>query len=278
MDNIMYTIEKQLPNLTKAQKRIAAELLNNTKQAIHYSTDELAARCDVSHAAISRFCYLFDFYGLKDLQISLAKDVSYLGDLKLVSPEAKEFSNNIPENVFAQLSIALKNTFEMIDADVVMEAAQALYKANKVYLYGIGASSIVAQDFLQKLLRVQVDAVFYEELDLMRLHLLQGTEADLFIAISYSGKKAEVIKVAQQAKKQGIPILAITKDTASPLAKLATFLLTVAGLETKFRSSALSSRIVQLYIVDVLFHTHAALLGPEKMEILQETYDILHKE
>ena len=278
MDNIMYTIEKQLPNLTKAQKRIAAELLNNTKQAIHYSTDELAARCDVSHAAISRFCYLFDFYGLKDLQISLAKDVSYLGDLKLVSPEAKEFSNNIPENVFAQLSIALKNTFEMIDADVVMEAAQALYKANKVYLYGIGASSIVAQDFLQKLLRVQVDAVFYEELDLMRLHLLQGTENDLFIAISYSGKKAEVIKVAQQAKKQGIPILAITKDAASPLAKLATFLLTVAGLETKFRSSALSSRIVQLYIVDVLFHTHAALLGPEKMEILQETYDILHKE
>jgi len=275
MDNIAYKIEKQLPHLTKAQRRIAEELLNNTKQAIHYSTDELASKTQVSHAAISRFCYLFDFYGLKDLQISLAHDLSYLDDFKVVSPESKEFSQNIAENVFAQTTIAMKETYEKLEADIVMAVAKQMFKSRKIYLYGIGASAIVAQDFLQKLLRVQADAVIFEEYDLMKIGFLQANAQDVLIAVSYSGKKQEVVTLAKQAQKQGVPVIAITKDIHSELAQLATYVLVVAGLESEFRSSALSSRIVQLYVVDVIFHTYCALLGPEKMNVLQKTYDIL---
>lgn len=275
MNNIAYKIEKQLPNLTKAQRRIAEELLTNTKEAIHYSTDELASQCQVSHAAISRFCYLFDFYGLKDLQISLAQDITYLDDFKLVSPESKEFSENIAENVFAQTTIAMKNTYEMLESEVILEATRLMFHAKKIYLYGIGASSIVARDFLQKLLRIQVDATIFEEYDMMRLSLIQASQMDVLIAVSYSGKKEEVVRLAKQAHNQGVPIIAITKDGDSELAQLATYVIPVAGLESEFRSSALSSRIVQLYVVDVLFHTYCALLGPERVELVQTTFDVI---
>ncbi|MGL5042282.1 MAG: MurR/RpiR family transcriptional regulator [Culicoidibacterales bacterium] len=278
MDNIIYEIHERMEKLTKKQKKIATELLENPQEAIYYSTEQLASICDTSHAAISRFCYLFDFYGLKDLQISLARELSLMDEYTIISPESADFSANIPENVLGQTTIALKDTYKILKESQVMAAAHKILEARSIYLAGIGASDLVAQDFLHKLLRIQKDAKVFADKDLRKISLLQATKNDVVIAISYSGQKAEILDIVRQAKSQGVPIIAIVQGGTSTLAKAADIKLEVAGLEKDFRSSALTSRIVQLYVVDVVYHTCCALLGTEKMAALQNTYDIIRKE
>ena len=277
MDNIIYQIHERMEKLTKKQKRIATELLENPQEAIYYSTEQLASICDTSHAAISRFCYLFDFYGLKDLQISLARELSLMDEYTIISPESDDFSANIPENVLGQTTIALKDTYKMLKEDQVKKAAERILASKSIYLTGIGASDLVAQDFLQKLLRIQKDAKMFQDNDLRKIALLQATKNDVVIAISYSGEKEEVLDVVRQVKEQGVPIIAIVKAGDSTLAQQADIVLEVAGLEKDFRSSALTSRIVQLYVVDVVYHTCCALIGTDKVNALQKTYDIIRK-
>lgn len=277
MDNIIYQIHERMEKLTKKQKRIATELLENPQEAIYYSTEQLASICDTSHAAISRFCYLFDFYGLKDLQISLARELSLMDEYTIISPESDDFSANIPENVLGQTTIALKDTYKMLKEDQVKKAAERILASKSIYLTGVGASDLVAQDFLQKLLRIQKDAKMFLDNDLRKIALLQATKNDVVIAISYSGEKEEVLDVVRQVKEQGVPIIAIVKAGDSTLAQQADIVLEVAGLEKDFRSSALTSRIVQLYVVDVVYHTCCALIGTDKVNALQKTYDIIRK-
>lgn len=277
MDNIIYQIHERMEKLTKKQKRIATELLENPQEAIYYSTEQLASICDTSHAAISRFCYLFDFYGLKDLQISLARELSLMDEYTIISPESDDFSANIPENVLGQTTIALKDTYKMLKEDQVKKAAERILASKSIYLTGVGASDLVAQDFLQKLLRIQKDAKMFQDNDLRKIALLQATKNDVVIAISYSGEKKEVLDIVRQVKEQGVPIIAIVKAGDSTLAQQADIVLEVAGLEKDFRSSALTSRIVQLYVVDVVYHTCCALIGTDKVNALQKTYDIIRK-
>lgn len=277
MDNIIYQIHERMEKLTKKQKRIATELLENPQEAIYYSTEQLASICDTSHAAISRFCYLFDFYGLKDLQISLARELSLMDEYTIISPESDDFSANIPENVLGQTTIALKDTYKMLKEDQVKKAAERILASKSIYLTGVGASDLVAQDFLQKLLRIQKDAKMFLDNDLRKIALLQATKNDVVIAISYSGEKKEVLDIVRQVKEQGVPIIAIVKAGDSTLAQQADIVLEVAGLEKDFRSSALTSRIVQLYVVDVVYHTCCALIGTDKVNALQKTYDIIRK-
>jgi DNA-binding MurR/RpiR family transcriptional regulator len=201
-----------------------------------------------------------------------------MDEYTVISPESDDFSANIPENVLGQTTIALKDTYKILKEKQVMEAAHKILKAKSIYLAGIGASDLVAQDFMHKLLRIQKDAKVFTDKDLRKISLLQATKNDVVIAISYSGQKEEILDIVKQAKSQGVSIIAIVRGGMSPLAVAADITLEVAGLEKDFRSSALTSRIVQLYVVDVVYHTCCALLGTEKMAALQKTYDIIRKE
>lgn len=114
-------------------------------------------------------------------------------------------------------------------------------------------------------------------MDLRRVALLQMKKQDVVIAISYSGEKPEILDVVQKARDRGIRVIAITRTGETTLASLAHITFDVAAFEKDFRSSALTSRISQLYVVDTLFHTCCALLGDEKMVALQETYAIIRR-
>lgn len=275
MDSLIYRIHEKMPTLTKAQKRIALGLLDKPQEAIYYSTEVLALKCEVSHAAISRFCYLFNFYGLKDLQISLALELSLIDDETIISPESEDFSVNIAENVLGQTTFALKDTYKRLKKQEIKKAAELILHSQRIYLAGIGASNIVAQDLCQKLLRIEKDARIYAEYDLNRIALVQATANDILVLISYSGEKKEILQLAKQAKAKQLKILAIVKAGSSRLAEMADIVLNVAALEKDFRGSALTSRIVQLYVVDVIFHTCCAQLGATTMERLTTTFNVI---
>ena len=77
---------------------------------------------------------------------------------------------------------------------------------------------------------------------------------DVALAISYSGETKEVIICAQNAKKKGIPVIAITKASINNnIADLSDVVLHVPEVEKSLREGAISSRISQLAIIDMLY-------------------------
>ena len=79
-------------------------------------------------------------------------------------------------------------------------------------------------------------------------------KGDIAIAISYSGETKEVLKCVENAKKDGIPVIAITKSSINnTLADMSDIVLRVPFVEKSLREGAMSSRISQLAVIDMLF-------------------------
>lgn len=126
-------------------------------------------------------------------------------------------------------------------------------KSRKICIYGIGASAIIAQDFKQKLTRIDywcdIGCSFDEQVTLSA----NLSPKDVVIAISNTGQTKDIVYSTQLAKKKGAKIISITKYGDNPVSNLADVKLFVSSSEKTIRSGAMSSRIAMLSIIDILY-------------------------
>ncbi len=277
MDGIFYKIDQQKDNLSNSFKQIANLILEDPDKIIWSTIEEFAKACDVSNATITRFCQHFGFGGFKELKTKLTQEFSIQNSTTAFEPESKEFKEDIMGNLLKRNIAALMDTEKILSKEKVLKAAKLINDSQKIMCAGIGASDLVAQDLMHKLLRIQKTAFVYNDNDLRKVALSQFKESDLLIAISYSGKKREILELVKQAKEQNVPIISITRVGKTEVGILSTVNIEVAAFENDFRSSALSSRIVQLYAADVLFYTFQLNFQDEPMIKLRNTYDIIRK-
>jgi len=76
---------------------------------------------------------------------------------------------------------------------------------------------------------------------------------DVVIAVSHSGSNQDVLQAARIAKSNEATVIGITSHLQSPLGQVADILLHGMAREVNYRSEAMSSRLVHLAIIDVLY-------------------------
>jgi DNA-binding MurR/RpiR family transcriptional regulator len=148
---------------------------------------------------------------------------------------------------------SLENTRKLIDTNILQACVDLIYGANTICLFGMGSSLLVAKDAYLKFLRMNKPCLINEDWHAQLLQARNIKKEDLAIVISYSGLTEEVLKCASTVKQKGAPIIAITRFEDSPLSRMADYNLSVAATEFIFRSGAMSSRIAQLNIIDILY-------------------------
>lgn len=277
VQGILYRIEQSLDRITNTGRSLGLFILENPSEVVWLTSKELAEKVNVSKSAITRFCKSFGISNYSELKILISKEISTKEENISKGFGSKEFRKNIPINLYNQIQSSLKDTAYMISNDKIMKAAEMLHKAKTVMCSGIGASYLVAEDLTQKLLRLQKRVFSHYENDLKKIALSGFDKDDLLVAVSYSGKKQEILDLAKTAKERGIPIIAISRYGTTPLSKIADVTLNVASFEHEFRIGALSSRISQLYLVDVLFYTYGLFFEQKATENLRKTYDLINK-
>ena len=135
----------------------------------------------------------------------------------------------------------------------VAACVELIRKARTILLFGIGASLCVARDAYLKFLRVDKPCVLNDDWHSQLLQARNATGEDVGIVFSYSGQTSEMIECMKALKENGTPSIAITRSAPSPVAKLADYRLHTATNEFTFRMGALSSRMAQLNVVDILY-------------------------
>ena len=110
-----------------------------------------------------------------------------------------------------------------------------------------------AKDFYLKLIRIGKMCNISDDLHSQILYSSTMTKDDLAVVISYSGLTEEMITCAKQAKEKGAKVIAITRSSGSKLGRYADVILEVAATELIVRSGAMSSRISQLNMIDILY-------------------------
>jgi len=249
--------------LGAAEKRIANLLKENSQEIIHLTITELAEKSDVSEATVVRFARKLGFKGYQDLKIAFAQEM--ISPLQSIHEEITE-SDKIPEvlsKIFQSVIQTLSHTRDVLDVTEVEKAAEAILRARKIVVFGLGNSAPVAMDAQHKFLRTGVECAAYCDNHMQVIVASHLTPEDVAIGISHSGSSKDIAEALQIAKECGATTICITNYGKSPVLKYSDIHLYTASQETRYRILALASRIAQLSIIDTLY-VYVALRKKEK--------------
>ncbi|MHA1713342.1 MAG: SIS domain-containing protein [Candidatus Ranarchaeia archaeon] len=106
----------------------------------------------------------------------------------------------------------------------ILSFLNAIEKAQRIYLVGVGKTGLIAKSFAMSLLRADKESFVVGE-SLMP----SPTMNDLIIAVSGSGESMYPIKTAKLGKQLGSSVIAITSNVESSLAKIADRVICIPG-------------------------------------------------
>ena len=279
MNNVLSSIRNSLNQLKRAEKRVAESVLRDPHQVIRYTITELADKADTSEPTVVRFCRKMGLQGYMDLRLSLARDLPSAQYIHEAVAE-QDSPVQVMEKIFSANQEALGNTLNKIDINVFDQAVNILTHARRIEFYGSGGSGSVARDAHHKFFRLGVPCIAYEDSHMQVMSAALLASDCVVIAISATGSSRDVIDSIQIAKKSGAQTIGITGREKSPLGRICDHNLSVYSEETAIWLAPMSTRIVQLVLLDALFVSVANKklkgirenLGKVKQSLIEKRY------
>lgn len=275
-DNII----KLYNTLTNSEMVIADYILNNKNNIHEFTVHGLARQCGVSAATVTRFCHSLGYEGFGEFKFDIAQSIFLQRSAKKEELDTPDLYEQVyPEDSLEQKckklcninKQALDQTLEMLDISAVRTAVALLLKANHVYCFGQGNSSIAAMDAYGRF--ISVTSKFHWVPD---AHLQADTAAtlkknDVVLYFSFSGNTRELSEIGKLMKKGEGKLILVTRFPNSPGAAFADVLLLCGANESVKQQGSVAVKISQLFIIDALYNEYCALDMEKTKENRQKT-------
>ncbi|MGL4848663.1 MAG: MurR/RpiR family transcriptional regulator [Clostridium sp.] len=252
---VIEVIKVKYDKFTNSEKRIGDYILKNYREFIELSSKEIGEKTDTSGATVVRFCKKIELDGLDKLKIELAKEIENESEIEEIDPILHEDDSvkDIVKKVYSNVDIALKRTLELIDIDNLEKILKEIRRAENIYIYAIGASSLSAYDLYHKFNRVNKRCFFNFDANMNLEFSAHTNQNDIAIAISYSGQSKEVNLAVENVKKNNTKVISIVKEGDSKLKSLSDYTLNIPNNEKRIRVGAVSSKFSQMFYADLLY-------------------------
>ncbi|MFQ3229111.1 MurR/RpiR family transcriptional regulator [Reinekea sp.] len=237
--------------LSPALERIAKYVKKAPETVIYQTITELSENAKSSEASVIRFCRDIGFSSYADFKMALAIELnSQKGELSENGNHGGLASTPLPS---ANETIsALAATAELIECDDIKQCADWIAHAKSVDIYGVGASSIIANYAEYRMLRLGITSRAFSDMHLGLMSAVKRGKRDVVICISSSGSTVDIVKAAKLAQENGARVIGISNTRKSPLAKEADSLLVASSPESPLTAGNLSSKAGQLLLIDVI--------------------------
>ncbi len=255
-------VHDRFDGMSRAYQRISEYLTQNPNEVAVRSVNALAARCGIHASSFVRFAQSLGYAGFKDLQVLFQRRLSTAapgfearrkaleGELKL--REDRSELGFLRDLVVRDIA-SLQDLLDRIDAGELSRASQLIEAADTVYLAGQLRSEPVASLMRYILTMLGKRCVLLDASGGLATHIARTmTSADVLIAVSFRFYATEVVNIAEDCAQAGVPIIAISDSTLSPLMKSASILFAVPEHDYTFsRSLAAPMCLAQALMVGV---------------------------
>ncbi len=242
---------------TKAERKVANFVMESPRDAMYMSITDLAQRCGVGDTTVFRFCRTLKLNGYQDFKMTLAQSLSSTDSINNMTLSDEINISDSSEEVCRKLLstdiTALNQTFDMINTEDIRTATDMIENARMIHFFGVGSSAIMANEAKNKFSRIMPNIMFTLDSHMQAMASALLGEQDLAIAFSYSGSTKDMIEILKRAKQNRAKTICITRYAESPLTAYADIVLLCGANEGPFQGGSLSSRVAQLYLLDVLY-------------------------
>lgn len=242
--------------LTDVEKRIAAYILAHPEEVISATAKEIGEQTQSSAPSVVRFIKKIGYSSVNEFKLSINSEKNEKRDQKYDDVNLADSFEVTKRKLCNNAILTLEETSEVLKQEQIKTIVHLLEEKEVLFVFGIGASSIIAEDIYQKWGRIGKIIFFEKDLHILTAMLSSHQANSAIWLVSNSGQTREVIKAAQIAKKINIPIIAQTMLGKNPLSKLADHLIqTSIPKEAFLRSAATNSLFAQLLVVDTIFYS-----------------------
>jgi DNA-binding MurR/RpiR family transcriptional regulator len=257
--NILVRIESVLEELPKSEKKVAQYIIGNADDIVRMTVHELAAKANASSSAVIRLCRSVGVEGYSELKLSLSSQSSHSLKSGFYDIEPNENIQSIKEKIVSNSVEVIKETAMELNEKIVDQTIECIKNADVIYVYGLGASSLVADDIMQKWSRLGKVVISFQDAHIYASILSSATSNCIFFSISNSGETPEVLRLVDIAKESGCQTIGLSRFGHNTLSqKVDLTLQHVRAPEAQFRSAATSSIFAQFLTVDIIFYAYVS--------------------
>ncbi|MGO2696288.1 MAG: MurR/RpiR family transcriptional regulator [Bavariicoccus seileri] len=276
--SILITIQSKLTNFSSTEVRIAQFILDNPTEIPHLNTAELAEKTGTSPSSVVRFARKIGLKGYTELQMELTR-VESIDERLYDEINPKDNTTTLKQKLALRINHSITTTSESLSNKALDQVVTAIESASHVIVYGLGASGLVAQDFVQKFGRVGKATHFITDTHQVAVEIENQLPKPLFFVISHSGETKEAITLAKIARDRGLKVVTLTSNATSQLYALGDYqVLTTGNLNEKaLRAASTTSLICQLYAVDLLYYRYVQKKYSFNAKKIQESYRVVQE-
>lgn len=230
---------------TKSQKKLIEYLERvDYENIIYLSITELADSTKVAEATILRFCRLLGFNGYQEFKLNMAQEMSG-GRLKAGD---SEYIRDISEN-YAR---SLEKCRQSLSSAAVEKAIDCILSSRTVCCFGVGNSYVPALELHNRLMKMGIYSQCERDAHLQNILISSCGSEDVLVMFSISGGTKDLMDAAALARTCGMKIIVVTSHDKPPLTRFADVVLSSVPTESPTEAGAMASKIVQLFLVDIL--------------------------
>lgn len=252
MENLFHTIRSKMPSFSKTETKIAACLLEQPETVIHMTIASFAARAGVSEGSVINFSNALGFRGFSALKLAAAQSLSNQEQVLLSNAVKGDGPHAVMCHMADEISQSFQSTLRGIGEEPLRCAAELLLHKKRIEIYGVGSSSMLANDAYYRLMRQGFPAYAATDPHIASVSASFLDSDCAVIAISHTGRTIETLQPVKIAKEHGASVISITSYGDSPLTRLSDVVLVSSSRENREWKESLISRYSQLLILDTL--------------------------
>ncbi len=262
-------------DLPPTARRIADFLIDHASDVVHMSVTEVAERTGSSEGSVVGLCQLVGARGFQQVKIALARDVVQPVQFIHEDLTQKDELQTVVGKIFNSGLQAMQDTMNVLSVADLARAVDAMRKAKRVEVFGIGSAATIAEDANYRLLRIGIESRVSVDSHIQAITASLCTAKSAVLTISHSGSTIETLTATRLAKEAGATTIVVTNYGRSPILEYADIVLNTMARETQFRTEAMTSRIAQLAVIDALIAGLALADYDRSVATIKKTFEVL---
>ena len=251
-NHIFREIKANMGFYSSVEKKIAKSILNNPEHFIECSIGGLARELEISQGSVNNFAKKLIGGGFAALKLQVAQQLPSYETKSFDTVEEGDRVKDVMKKTMEQLELAYKNTLELNSEETLESVVNRILKAKKIEIYGIFLSSVVAKNLCFQLLQLGLPVEAIDDVLMCQVSASMLTEQDLVIAVSSTGKTKDILDAVNIAKEKNVPIIAITANPKSPLAKISDDVMISASSGTNVSNDKYERQFSKFFLANTI--------------------------
>lgn len=246
-ESFVELIQAEYDGLSRSAQVVARYLTQNPNDVAIQSINEIASRCNVHASSLVRFAQSLGYEGFKDLKEIFHRRLAtaapgFEARVSALKQELQTHAKGSPKGFLGDLvardTATLQDLFNDTAEDDLRRAVDLLERAESIFIAGQLRSAPVAVFLRYVLTMLDRRVVLLDADGGLATHMARVmTPRDVLVSIAFRFYAKEVVSITEDAAKAGVPVVAISDGTLSPLAKCASVLFSIPEGEYAFSRS-----------------------------------------